>query len=457
VYVYFTSLMPRSGGDYVWLSRTLSPFLGFVVNVSLTYVFLTWVSVNFTFIPKVMGPALAYVAGIKAGWLASPSNLEVAVVVTILTAFYAALAIRGVRSMARFMFVCFILVWLGVLAMVVIMAFASHAGFIRSWNLHSGTGLSYTAVMAKAHELGFNVAGGIDWAATLYAMVYAFNMYTGFQWTGYFAGEIKNVRRTATISIFGALAASVTGYCVLAFLVYKFYGFKFFGSLVFLGFGPGSSHVSLPFAPYIPQLLKFLPVGVGVQIALVFTFILTVIWWTPAGFLLGTRNAFAWAFDRLVPEQVSNVSDRFHSPVVATIFIAVWVETLNLLNIYSNLAGWVLSIIWVLGASMAAVSFAAGWLPWHKPELHAQAPGWARRQFLGLPVITLAAIVSGASWVFVIWTAFSTGFGGSLALRPMLESAAVPILASLWYIGVRLYRRSQGLNLSRMFQEIPPE
>ena len=163
-------------------------------------------------------PSLAFVAGIKAGWLASPGHPEQVVIATVLTVLYALLMIRGMRPVARFMSVSFIVVWMGVIALVIIMGFASHAGFIHNWNTSNPAGLSYTGVIAEAGGLGFSVIGRISWAATLYAMVYAFNVYTGFQWTGYFAGEIKNVRRSAVTSIIGGLIAAVIGYwsCVAA-------------------------------------------------------------------------------------------------------------------------------------------------------------------------------------------------------------------------------------------------
>src|SRR5262249_935336 len=84
VYLYYTVSMPRSGGDYVWVSRTLSPFFGFFANFSLTFVFLTWIAFNFTYMLSVMGPAAAYVGGWKASWLTAPSNGEMMLIATVL-------------------------------------------------------------------------------------------------------------------------------------------------------------------------------------------------------------------------------------------------------------------------------------------------------------------------------------------------------------------------------------
>jgi amino acid transporter len=452
VYLYFTALMPRSGGDYVWVSRTLSPFLGFVVNVTLTFVFLTWVAFNFTFMLSIVLPALGFVAGIHSKLIDAPSNGEMMIISTVLTALFAGLMVFGVKSVARYMKVTFVVVWIGMAIWLVLMLFGSHHTFISNWNHNSGT--TYSAVLAKAGSLGFNASGGIKLGATLAAMVYCFQVYTGFQWTGYFAGEIKNARRTARTSIVGGLGAAALIYVIASLLIYKYYGYKFFGSLVYLGLGGGST---LAFSPYLPTLVKFLPGGQVLTTLIVCCFLLAIFWWTPTGFMLGTRNLFAWSFDRLAPAKVTDVSDRFHTPVVATVIVALFVELLNYLNIYQGLGAFLLNVLVAMGLAFIVVSIAAGLVPYRRKPMHAEAPGWARAKLAGVPVITLVALVSALSWAFVIFEALHTGFGGKLGWSPMIKVFVAPVVAMVWYLGVYWYRRSQGISLANTFKEIPPE
>jgi amino acid transporter len=455
VYLYFTVIMPRSGGDYVWVSRTLSPFFGFFANFSLTFVFLTWIAFNFTYMLGTMGPAAAYVAGWHSSLLTSPGKGEMMIVATVLTVLFTGLMILGVRVVARYMMVAFAIVWVGIIAWLIDMAVGSHGQFTDSWNAHSGT--TYTGVLSQANHLGFSAAGGIGWAATVFGMIYCFQVYTGFQWTGYFAGEIRNVRRTATTSILGALAVSAVVYMVGVALIYKYYGFQFFGAAVFMGLGGGSAHWTAPFAPYLPALVNFLPGPQWLLAFIALCFVLAIIWWTPTGFMLGTRNMFAWSFDRLAPEKLTTVSDRFHTPVFATITIGCVVELLDYLNIYQGLGSYLLNVIAVMGVAFIIVSLAAAVAPWRRPQLHAQGPGWARAAVAGVPVITLIGAVSAISWGFVIYVAFHTGFGGTFGFKPMVEAFTAPLIGIVYYIGIRLYRRSQGIQLAQAFAEIPPE
>jgi amino acid transporter len=453
VYLYFTVIMPRSGGDYVWVSRTLSPFLGFFANLSLTFVFLTWISFNFTYMLSVVMPSVAYVAGWNSAALTSPNHLEVFLIATALTAIFTAVMILGVRVVARYMMITFAIVWVGILAWLIDMAVGSNGHFNSAFNAHSGTTVS--AVMSSANHFGFSAAGGIGWVATLFGMIYCFQVYTGFQWTGYFAGEIRNVRRTATTSILGALLISAVGYVVACALIYKYYGFQFFGSSVFLAFS-STPHWTPGFQPFLPALINFLP---GPQWLLVFMsmcFLLAIIWWTPTGFMMGTRNMFAWSFDRLAPEGLTTVSDRFHTPVLATLTVGVIVEGLNYLNVYQGLGSFLLNALVVMAVAFIIVSAAAAVTPWRRPGMHAQAPGWAQVKIAGLPVITLVAVISAVSWGFVLWVALHTGIS-SVGLKPMLEAFAIPAAGILYYIGVRLVRNAQGMQLSAAFAEIPPE
>jgi len=337
----------------------------------------------------------------------------------------------------------------------VLMLFGSHASFIAHWNHDSGT--TYSAILAKARSLGFSNGGSIELGATLAAMVYCFQVYTGFQWTGYFAGEIKNARRTAVTSILGGLAAAAVIYMLASLLVYKYYGYKFFGSVVYMGLGGGSAHWNLAFTPYLPSMVKFLPGGQALGVIVVLCFLMAIFWWTPTGFLLGTRNLFAWSFDRLAPARVTDVSDRFHTPVVATVVVALVVELLNYLNIYQGLGAFLLNVVVIMGLAFIVVSIAAGSVPFRRAAMHEEAPGWARAKVAGLPVITLVSLVSGLSWAFVIYTALHTGFGGHLGWGPMIKVFVAPVIAVVWYLGVSVYRRSQGISLTNTFREIPPE
>ncbi len=449
VYLYFTIAMPRSGGDYVWVSRVLGPGVGFLTNLALTFVFTTWVSFNFTTMMTLLLPGLGFVAGFS--W--SPNQLTQFLIATVLTIVFAALMVLGTRRVARYMVVTFGIVWIGMAIWLIGLAITSHNAFVANFNAHSG--ITLNQVTTAAAKAGYSTGNGIAWAGTIFAIIYAFQVFTGFQWTGYFAGEIKNVRRTAITSIIGALVISAVLYVLATFLVYNTYGFANFGSIVYLGFNTQNS--PLGFAPYLPALVKFLALPSFLQVFVAFCFVLSVLWWTPTGFLIATRNLFAWSFDRLAPARVAEVNDRLHTPVVATVVVAVWIEVLNYLNIYQGLSALLINVIAVMAVAFIAVALAAIVMPFTRPDLFNSAPSMVRASIGGVPWLTIAGVVMLLSWAFVLYVTFATTAFGQVAPISMIEAFAVPILGALYYLVIRLVRERQGIHLKAAFQEIPPE
>lgn len=456
VYLSLTVAMPRSGGDYVWVSRILHPFIGFVTNVSLTFVFLTWISFNFTTMVSYFAPAAFYVWGASKETVAAISSPTTQIVVsTVLTALFAVLMALGTRRVALYMRILFWIVWVGMGLWIIGLLATGGQAFEQSFQ--SITGFSTGQIVALAQQNGYHPNSGINWGMTLLATIYAFQTLTGFQWTGYFAGEIRNVRRTAMTSIFGGLVAAALLYIIGSGLVYKAFGFNFFNALTYLGFTAADKLP--PSVQYVlPALTKYMALPFLFKAYVALSFLLAILWWTPTGFMLGTRNLFAWAFDRLLPQSLADVSERFHSPVKAILTIAVVVEILNFLNVYAGLSSFLVNIIAVMSLAFIFVSLTGLLFPWTRRDLFNDAPSLVRFRVLGIPLTSIAGIISMLTWIFVLVVAFKASqFGLQITVKAMVEAFAVPVLAAVYYLIIAAVRRSQRIDLNATFRALPPE
>ena len=133
----------------------------------------------------------------------------------------------------------------------------------------------------------------------------------------------------------------------------------------------------------IDNLVVFLLVGAGL-----------VLWsylWLPSAMLIATRAMFAWSFDRLVPEKLSEVHPRYNSPWVAVIVVAVIAEAFLILyhiGVFKFLTPalayyfvfWLVSLCGVLFPFLAKTT----------PLFEASAVNW---RLAGIPVMSICGVV----------------------------------------------------------------
>ena len=77
------------------------------------------------------------------------------------------------------------------------------------------------------------------------------------------------------------------------------------------------------------------------------SFIVAIMVALPATFLIATRSLFAWSFDRVIPDKVSEVNERTRSPLVAN--VVVLVVTLIYLAVIVFAGGGFLTLLYTSG------------------------------------------------------------------------------------------------------------
>ena len=464
------SSMPRTGGDYVWVSRILSPPLATVSNFGAAFSAMIGATFWARYFPVfALGPTLVTLgiffnnnSLIRWGNNFQTHDLWVFLGGFAMVALMTAILIAGTKPTLRWQNWFWVIASVGTFIAFIVLLFGSRGSFANHFNQISAKfgaqGDAYHQVInaAKGQIDTSPHPGRFDSTVPSIFVIMVFMMWNW--WSVYLAGELKAAsNRTRQLRIMlGALTWDVVFIIIGVLLIYKVAGYGFMAA-VNLG---GNKAYVIPTGPWY-HFLASLTVNLKVVTVLIVGSFL--FWSLPAmvgNTFMPVRTVFAWAFDRLLPEKFAEVNERTHSPIPAILLVMGLVTAMLVWSIKATtFATWLALGVLAGVVCVCIVSVAAFFFPERRPDLYQASP--ANVKWLGIPVLKIVSPLSFLVMAFLTWE--------TLHYLPL----AVFVPEHRWYVwafmgatvafglfvyyAAKIIRKFQGIDVDLVYQELPPE
>jgi hypothetical protein len=122
----------------------------------------------------------------------------------------------------------------------------------------------------------------------------------------------------------------------------------------------------------------------------------------------------------------------------------------------TDFATYTLDATLVIAVTFLGSAIAAFILPWRKPEIYNASP-IAKYRVLGLPLITFSSGLFILFLGFCLYKWFFDDIYGVNNKDSLIFMGALYVLAIAIFVGSRVVRRRQGMDLSMAYGEIPAE
>jgi len=420
-YAILSSAMPRAGGSYVYASRGLDPYLGFIASFSQWFSLCIAIGVvSYLLTPFVRDVAVAAGGTGAARWLELPA-VRVLLPLGVLWCFVG-VNLRGLQTYQRVLLPLLGLTFL--LGGVVIVA-----GFVLG---------PETAPEPRGSLGGTATPGTVATAAAL-----LFSSFIGFDAIAQAGGEARDPSRTLPLAIGLAIGIVAIFYALFAGAVYHAVPW----SVVRDEALRHDTSAAALLGARLPGPLRVAAVA-GAAVALVKDL--------PAMLLGVSRLMFAWAEDGIVPRVVASVHPRFHTPRVAILLSAVVASV--------GIVGCQLAGDFFLGVDILVTSMLVNFLlmcgsvlalPGRNPAL-AQQIRVLRSPFARRVVGIAGIVLLGA--LLVVHTARDVGRSAlPWYLRGTVVWLGVMALGSAVYWHEIRGLRRRGVDVQALFAALPPE
>jgi basic amino acid/polyamine antiporter, APA family len=429
-YAILASAMPRAGGSYVYASRGLDPFLGFVASFSQWFSLCVAIGV----VSYVLPPFLRDIA-LALDWASVAASLENGTVrlSIALGVLWAAVAVnlRSVtlyeRLIVPLMFLTFLLG-----SVVIVAGFAfDHADF--------ASALAARGEGPIAPDPGARLTGGVFLSAA--ALLFA--SFIGFDSIAQAGGEAKRPGRDLPLAIGIAVVSVGLFYMLFTAAVYHAVPWQYVAA--------ESARRDLTAPGLLGYLLPpFWTVVIvsGAAVALAKDL--------PAMLLGVSRLMFAWADDGIFPARIAAVHPRYRTPHVAIIASGL-MATLGILG--SHLAGDFFLGVDILVTSMLVnflvMAITVLTLPSRNPEL-ASAVTVVPSRALQRPLVIASVVVLAGFLAVHTWKDLNAPVAAWYFRSTSLWAIVMAIGSAIYWREVRTLR-GRGIDLRARVAVLPPE
>ncbi|AWR97437.1 amino acid permease [Acidianus sulfidivorans JP7] len=444
LYTIMTRRISRTGGDYVWISRSLNGPLGVVMAISLLIESVAYFALVAFFSGSSINAVLCTIGNLdhSSSLINLAQNIFVNpygtldltqkiifygisaaffIIVILINIFRARWGYSIVTALGFFSFFTLIL------AMILIAAnihnFSSAISpFISDFNI-------------SVPPVKYTVIPSINWSYTLFLLpLFALYTYPWMQAGPAVSAEFKQQQKVAKLNLLLALIMTgiivTLGFFEMDLAAGYYFNYYAYGSFIYNFW---TVAIALSSNPIIQWIL-----GLG-----------TILWnfyVLSYGVIVFSRYVFALSFDRVLPEKFSQVNN-YGSPVYAHVLDLGIMLLLLLIPVFSTEAAVSLYGATILGALYFLIVSAAG-------------------AFYGIrnkiPILSIASIISAIYFAFLTYEAGVNpifGFNSTVDGIPITKIFVISVIAIgiLVYLASWYMNKKKGIDISMSFKEIPPE
>ena len=201
LYYLFSLQMPRSGGDYIWLGRTLNPVLGFAGGWAMFLSFIMLLASASVTEPGVVMPDVAVALGyvwnnpglISWGQNFASSNTNLFLGTLLTVGIGVIIAGFTPRIYSKIMIILAAIIFLATFIFIAAFGLATPASFAAGLSAMTNGSVTVDGTVSAAAAAGTPYSP-VTLAATFLAVPFGVLLLNGFNYSVYISGEVRNVK-----------------------------------------------------------------------------------------------------------------------------------------------------------------------------------------------------------------------------------------------------------------------